>query len=100
MGETANVVGQAAPGALPQRRHSLLQPRVPRQANGLAKAFRCQPLGKLGEGKGGVRPEEAPQGTLPGPRNARAQNLFSAIGAVDMALAQGAALKITERGEP
>ena len=76
--------------------NGLLKHIVALQADGVEITFRFQHLVKLREGKGGIGPKEPHPGATLVSGDDRGQNLLPAIGAVDIALAQGAVLKIAK----
>ena len=96
MVEATNVVGRTSHGALQQVSYGVLQNRVALQADGVEVALRLQHLVKLWNGKSRVSAKEAHQITALVAGDDRSQNILPAIGAVDIALAQVAALKIAE----
>lgn len=77
-------------------RDSLLQYGVALEADGVEVALRLQHLVKLRNGEGRVSAKEPHQVTVPIPRYDLGQNVLPTISAVDIAFAQGAALKIAE----
>ena len=77
-------------------RHSLSQDGVALEADGVDVALRLQHLIKLRHGEGRVSAKDPHQVTAPIPRYDRGQNVLPAVSAADIALAQGATLKIAE----
>src|SRR5918993_5141948 len=73
-----------------------LQDGVGGQADGIPIAFRFQELVDLGRGESRIGSEVAPLPRGPVPRNYRLQHLAPALGGVDVAGPQGAALQVTE----
>lgn len=92
--EATHSIGRTAHGAFQKMSDGLLKHIVALQADGVEITFRFQHLVKLREGKGGIGPKEPHQVAPLVSGDDRGQNLLPAIGAVDIALAQRAALKI------
>ena len=74
----------------------LVQHRVLLEADGVMIPFSLQSLVKLRDGKGSIPSKEAHDVALCVARNGRRQKSFPVIGAVDVALAQGAALQMAK----
>ena len=73
-----------------------MQDGVALEADGVDVALRLQHLIKLRHGEGRVSAKDPHQVTAPIPRYDRGQNVLPVVSAVDIALAQGATLKIAE----
>lgn len=96
MVKAAYIVGWAIQGALKQVSYGVLQHSAALQSDGVEISFRFKRLVKLGNGKSRIGPKEVHQITALVASDDGSQNLFPAISAVDIALAQCAALKIAE----
>jgi hypothetical protein len=90
------VIGGRPTGALEQIADTLLQDAVRRQPDRVLVTFSFQKLIDLGVGKGGIGAEVAAEITLPVTGHDRFEHVLSAVGRMDVALAQRRTLQIAE----
>ncbi len=94
--ETADMVGRTADGSRPQMGGVFQEDLVDFEADGVFVTFGFQEFVEVRQGKGSIPSEIAARVPFPVALDDRPQNVAPAVGAVDVAGAQGAPFQIAE----